>query len=246
MPDSDIENLIKSEFEVFSKSYPGFILIKNEDGSYTLKGNLTFEADYEDETIADTFGIEILIPNGYPDLEPTLFETGGRLPDDYHMYKEGFRCLGAPLAVKKKFFQNKTILGFVNDNVVPYLYSFCYKQKHGEMPYGELSHLALGIIEYYQEEFHIDDTMSILGLLRILAENDYRGHLPCPCGSNIKLRQCHGDKLRELNKYQTPEGFLLDYIRIAMSIPLAKRSKVPYEFLIKQYQKQMREAIHGA
>jgi hypothetical protein len=246
MPDTGIDQLVKDQFEIFSKSYPGFSLKMNDNGSYAMKGDLTIDADFEGETIVDTFDVEILIPEGYPDLVPKFFETGGRIPKEFHTYPDSSRCLGAPLAVKKKFFQNKTLISFVNDSVIPYLYSFSYNEKYGKMPYGELSHKTLGIIEYYREEFGVNDDIAVLGLLRILAENDYRGHTICPCGSSLKLRKCHGKQLQEFSQYQIAMQFMNEYIQIVEYLPAAEIRKIPYEFLIKPYQKQLREISHGA
>ena len=64
-----------------------------------------------------------------------------------------------------------------------------------------------GILEYYKELFSVQDGWQVLGLLKILADDNYKGHTLCPCGSGQKLRNCHGNLLREIKEYQKPADF---------------------------------------
>ena len=101
------------------------------------------------------------------------------------------------------------------------------------MPFGELSHGVEGILEYYQELFDLSAGEKVVGLLRILTDSDYRGHLPCPCGSNIILRKCHGGILREVSALQSADEFFVDYFHIVKYLHGIKKS-IPKEFFSKR------------
>jgi hypothetical protein len=115
------------------------------------------------------------------------------------------------LAIKAKFSEDPSLKGFVRNCLVPYLYSFSYYIRYGNLPFGELSHGIQGIYEYYSELFLIQDKNSILKLLKILAGDNYRGHLPCPCGSGKRLRSCHGSIVLRIKGLQSPVDFKNEY-----------------------------------
>jgi hypothetical protein len=99
-----------------------------------------------------------------------------------------------------------------------YLYSYSYLEKYGKLPFGDLSHGGQGLREFYSELFNTDDVRVILALLKIMADDSYRGHLPCPCGSGEILRKCHGPILIDLMKNQTKDRFLNDSMDIMNSV----------------------------
>jgi len=80
------------------------------------------------------------------------------------------------------------------------------------MPYGEYDHGVEGIIQSYKDIFNNSSDFVVLKLLRILSEDNYRGHLPFPCGSEKRLRHCHGPILLEVTKGITKESFLYDFL----------------------------------
>ena len=86
------------------------------------------------------------------------------------------------------------------------------------MPFGELSHGGIGILEYYQELFDLKDTRRVLTMLKILADDKYRGHDRCPCGSGKRLRSCHGGKLLEVQPLQSPSNFQRDFDHIVYTL----------------------------
>jgi len=164
--------------------------------------------------IDDEFEVEIIFPITGTDYVPTAKETGGRIPRDFdfHVYPDGTMCLGAPFEIRRKYKQDPSLRAFINHLLIPFLYSFSFKEKHGYMPFGELSHGGKGIAEYYRELFETDSDLAVLELLKIIAEDNYRGHMRCPCESGERLRNCHGKQIREIKDQQTREQFLSDYI----------------------------------
>lgn len=86
------------------------------------------------------------------------------------------------------------------------------------MPFGELSHGGLGILEYYQDLFEIQDRRRVLKMIQILAEDNYRGHTRCPCGKGKRLRDCHGQILLDIKGLQTPIEFQIEFKLIVLSL----------------------------
>lgn len=205
--------VIQKHFIELSKHSPGLALTKGDYDLWIVRGILDFSATYEDVTIRDKFETELSIPEDYPDTPPVAKETGRRIPKEFHTNQEGSLCLGAPLEIRMKFSRNPSLLGFVNEQVIPFLFSFCYWEKNGEMPFDELPHGGKGIIEYYAQLFNVTSDMITIELLKILAEDNYRGHHYCPCNSGKIVRHCHGEILRKIGAYQNQDEFLYDYIQ---------------------------------
>ena len=194
-----------------------------------IRGLLEFQAEYADYLIEDEYAVEVLVLKEYPDLLPKIFEVGHRIPRQFHHLLDDSLCLGAPLAVKQKFLKDPTLVGFIGNCVVPYLYSFSYKSRFGRMPFGELSHGGIGILEHYQELFGLNDRRRVLEFIQILATDSYRDDVKCPCRSGKQGHDCHGKIILEIRSLQSPAEFQADLNSIVNSIEIAaQRSYYPY------------------
>jgi hypothetical protein len=202
---------LQEQFYQLNLSYPNLKLRKINGGAYLLSGKLEFNAIYAQHEINDVFDIIITIPNNYPIDLPTVADGENRIPDNFHKHKDGTFCLGVPLEIRKKFLETPSLLGYVNNLVIPYLFSFCYKKKHGEMPYGEIDHGGKGILEYYKKIFGLDSEVKVLKLLKLLIENNCGAHKNCPCGSEKKLKDCHGNILKTIINIQSKKALFYDY-----------------------------------
>jgi hypothetical protein len=187
--------------------YPYLFLEKRGD-EYFIRGTIFIEKD----DIKDRYEVEIQINCDYPKKVPTVRETSSKIAETFHHNPDGSLCLEAPLAVYEVFRANETLVNFVDNLLVPYLYVHSHYLKYGELPFGEHAHGAEGILEDYKKRFEITEDSSVLRLVQILAENTYRGHHVCPCGSKKKLRDCHGKYLLRLTKIQF--NFMKDYLEI--------------------------------
>ena len=206
----------------------------------SVLGTLSFSAEFNGVLLEDEYAVEIAIPPGYPQILPIAKETGGRIPRDFHTYSDEILCLGSPIETIMTFRKRETLIGFVEDLLIPFLYGFSYRERYGVMPYGELSHGINGILESYKGLFHVDDVLAVIAFLKILADDNYRGHIDCPCRSGLRLRNCHGDIMRELRNYLDPGEFLKESLTAlhalkqnGQDIPL---SLIP-QTLIKRFRK---------
>ncbi len=246
MTDKPREDLVRAQYSELAGKYPGLSLSDfEEDKGWTIEGILDFCAEFEGVEICDNFQIKLAIPTNYPDIPPVAEEIGGLIPYDFHKNTDTQLCLAAPEEIYLKFFQSPTLLGFVNSLLVPYLYSYCYFIKFGQMPYGELSHGFEGLIEYYHGYFETDDFEEVICLLKILVDDSYKGHHDCPCGSGLMLRKCHGPKLIELTALFSQDYFLFLYDQFVRHYfsdydALPDRDCISKK-LIKEYKKQMRK-----
>ena len=208
------------------------LLSQKKNGVWTISGELHFEATHNKITLEDHYSIEILIPSDYPNTPPTAKEVGRRIPKYFHKMSDETLCLAAPLEIKIKFTQSQSLVGFIEMLLIPYLFSFSYFTQYGEMPYGELAHGGPGILDYYSQLFDVSSDINSLSLIKILVEDNYRGHQACPCGSGKRLRYCHGPLLIILKGYQNQSDFLHDYFQILKT--LHKSGKPIPKFLLSK------------
>jgi hypothetical protein len=241
MPNEQQNSHIQKQFEELRAKYKGLGISVRDDGLTSIKGPLRFIGSYEGIELEDEFEVEIILPAEYPELPPVVQETGGRIPVEYHRNPGGTLCLGAPLEVRIKFGRQRNLIGFVEELLVHYLFSFSYYERNDRVPFGELSHGGRGIWEYYRELFDIEDDVVILELLKILADQSYRGHHDCPCNSGQILRNCHGRQLLEIQKYQSHEDFLLDYCDVLHYLLKCNGDNIPVTVMAKSLEKKLRQ-----
>lgn len=221
-------NLIERQFVDLRKKYQ-FLYKRNEQVSTIIAGTILF--DYNN--IKDKYDIEINISNNYPKTIPLVCETKGKIPKDWHHNGEYF-CLETPFGVWEIFRKQETLLNFVDNLVVPYLFSYSYFKKTGDSS-KEHAHEARGVLDDYKKRFNIKDDLLAFKLLRILVEHDYRGHASCPCGSGKKLRKCHGKYIQTIlldNRFKNFD-FMQDYLRIGILLKNDDIISDPSEYTTK-------------
>lgn len=174
--------------------------------------------EYDGRSIEDEFHIELRIPADYPASPPNAYEVVGRLDRFDHLFQDGRLCLGAPIEVCSKFAQRPSLLHFIEDLVIPFLFAFSYKEQYGEMPFGELAHGMKGILDYYMEFFGTSKENATL-LLECLAYRNVESLECCPCGSGRKLEKCHGPRLDALRPHQAAQDFRDELMQIISACP---------------------------
>lgn len=181
-----------------------------------LSGTLVFEASADGlETITASFDIELTIPHVFPDRLPRAKEVGGRIETDYeHLNPDRSLCLAIAVEQRRVFLEQPTLLGFVDRLLVPYLYGYCFWEKHGCHPFDEAAHGNEGILRHYVDTLGLRGPLEALAFICFLFEHGYRGHHDCPCGSTRKVRACHGPVLRALHEHHTPETVRGDFLAI--------------------------------
>jgi len=194
--------------------YPGLSLFQ-EGGNSILCGPLSFDASFDNlETITSSFDVRISIPLDYPNSLPSVSPDGSPLDSRFeHINPNGSFCLAVPIEARKLFNSTPSLLGFIDNLIIPYLYGYCYFLKYGLLPFGEQAHGNEGTLEYYSELFDSKDIKHIILSLNEFVKTGYKPHAKCPCGSGKKVLKCHETQLKFLlnNEYK---GLLLKDLRI--------------------------------
>lgn len=196
------------------KTYDGLYYDGEENTCYRIYGNLEFKATFNQETIVDVYETLILVPKSYPLKVPVIKEEGNRIPRSFHTNPDDTLCLEAPIKLYIAFNKNPTLLHFIESCALPFFYSYSYFEKNGELPFGDRSHGGEGLLEMYKEYFQLKDNFSVAKLIKILAENNYKGSNACPCQSGKKLHRCHGPQMKKIQHLQGSKYYAIEYVQI--------------------------------
>ncbi len=175
------------------QAYKGLELHPISDGLVQIDGTLSFSADANGlERIDDSYEIRLSVPITFPHQIPSVKELAGRIPKDFHTMTDGSLCLGSPTRQMLALKMEPTLPGFIKLCVIPYLYGFSFREKHGILPFGDLGHGAQGLRHDFAEIFGIKDENAAMQLVRLAGmKKRIANKQPCPCGSGCRLGRCH-------------------------------------------------------
>lgn len=207
---------LRNQIAELTNVHKGLTNVVEHDANTLVSGALPFEGSADGlETITESFTVELYIPNDFPETLPRVKETDGRIDADYeHRFTDDTLCLAVPIEQRRVFFEQPTLLGFVNRLMIPYFYGYCFWKKHGYHPFDEAAHGCEGIVRHYVDTLGLRDDLAALAVISFLFEHGYRGHHDCPCGSGLRVRACHGQELRALHAQHTPQSVRDDFVAI--------------------------------
>ena len=190
---------LKGEVQDVLDSYSSLKLVE-DDSEHALLGSVYFSASVDGkETIEASYDIKISIPHSYPVELPKVYSSGYQLDERFeHTNPDTSFCLAVPFEERKLYDYEPTLLGFINNLVVPFLYGYSYFLKHGKHPFGEREHGDKGILNFYLELFGSSNAETLILSLCKFAVAGYQPHEKCPCGSGKKVLKCHKTQLKEL------------------------------------------------
>lgn len=197
--------------------FPALRLAPGHNGSLRLVGELEFRVQGpEGEPVEDAFAVELSFPEGFPrDLAPA-WETGGRIPVNFHKMGDGSLCLGAPTAQRVELSTSPTVPCFIRKLLIPYLFGFSFYALHGKMPYDELAHGDEGICQYIASLFGAPCTSRAKDFLRLASlKKRSANKRPCPCGSGQRLGRCHNRSVNNLRDRFGRAWFQEEFARVA-------------------------------
>ncbi|MHB0914598.1 MAG: hypothetical protein ACYC5A_04240 [Thermoleophilia bacterium] len=226
--------LYESEQLTLNKHFPTLMFVEEGNRVY-VSGKLPLKDNIEGEDIEDVWDIEIDFPFDYPFSLPEVREVGGRikkstLGDRHFFSNDGTACLCYKSEWRYFFTPGKSdVKVLLNDLVIPFFYGQSYFDKTGDWPFGEYSHDAPGMIQFYSRRLKEDDPITILGCIRILEnKGTVKGHWMCPCGSSKKIRDCHPklqQELSDMKGYVFPENAKEDILRLQTYIEKTETEK---------------------
>lgn len=221
------------DLEWLAVSYPS---IKSKPGG-DLEGSLVFRMLFRDgsryinptpELLAETGGTfisgtyEVRIEHQNKTSFPNAFEIGGKIqtvatnkglkPVDLHIFPvDSSLCLASPMAIYLATAEGLSLQRYMEDFLIPYLFAQQYFAKWDSWPWGDLSHSALGHLEWLGRRDHssLEDARVTLRYIKPgekgkhyeeFFSNRPRMHKPCICGSGKKFRECHPDVKRGISE----------------------------------------------
>lgn len=183
------------DLEEFLRVYPKMSISPSQDSFLVLSGIFDFSAYTENKpNIVDSYNLCIKVPPNFPETVPEVIEIGGKIPRDgkHHVNPNNTLCLGTPLRLQWKLLENKSLVGFASNCLVPYLYAISYKLIFGgEFIFGELAHGNKGIIADYLDLFSLKEIMQVKQTLKLLGiKKRLANKKLCPCGCGRRLGIC--------------------------------------------------------
>ncbi len=175
--------------------YPDLHIVEANPSQIRLRGCIRVYKTAFGFTVNHVYSIELLIPLDSDNL-PSVYDIGNEIDSKYqHYYADRKLCLETDTTIRLRFSDGIDLIEWMDEFVEPYFFSYEYYQRFGVFPFGERPHGLEGIIDTYKEQFHENDPVIVLQLMKYIVTNQYRGHQLCPCGSKKRLRDCHGDVL---------------------------------------------------
>lgn len=152
----------------------------NEIARFNMLINKLFCINTNDinKVITKHFWTTIVLPNGYPEIAPKVFDFYNIIPKDknnrFHINQDNSLCLTHPIKLYQFYNKNTKLKEFVEKLVIPFYYSFFYYKETQKMPYGEYSHGLQGHIEAVKEYFKLDENSDVEKIYSILNNNKYK------------------------------------------------------------------------
>lgn len=192
-----------------------------------VEGTLRFCAEgKKTELIEDSYDVRIEVPENFPERMALSWETGGRIPPDYHKLTNGALCLGSRVGLRLQMNGSPSLLRFVERCLIPYLYGYSYSVKHGSPPFGELAHGELGSLQDLAALLGVDDLALAARYSTLAATKRRRANKhPCPCGSGRPLGRCHNRRVNALRERVGRTVLAAEMRTIALALREQSRSK---------------------
>jgi hypothetical protein len=178
--------------------YPSLHLFIDPDGSATVRG--TFPVRSAQGRVLDRYQVSIELLADYPKSLPVVRETGGQIPwkADFHVDPDGKACVLLPDDRWRCFPEGAPFRQFLDGPLHDFFLGHSLVALGEDWPFGEWSHGADGVYEYYRELLQTDDADTVRRFLFVLAKLNLKRHWDCPCGSGRKIARCCRARIRDL------------------------------------------------
>ena len=185
------DNTLDMQIEDVIKKYPNLYVHRKDNCKVILKGKIFVNREENDFRVCQEYAVDIIIPIDSDEL-PYVIDSSRYIPVTYpHYYRSGKLCLDTDTSIRMRFVNGFVLSEWIFEFVEMYFFSYEYYKRYKQFPFGEREHGVKGIVQTYQDKFQVNDSAQAVSLMLFIAENNCRGHIPCPCGSGKKLRDCH-------------------------------------------------------
>lgn len=204
-------------------TYSGLEYTAHENGCTVVTGPYAIDASYDGIRLAEDFELQLTIPADYPESLPRVREMSDIIAPSYeHLFVDCSFCLGVQGELLIAQLKDPSLVRLYDGPVRSYLYSYLFHKRYGRYPFGDRAHGTKGILQFYSELFDEPSLIKTWKLLLSAAAKEYRGHLPCPCGSGIVGRKCHGDAILHLKKSGAISGVKADLEQTRLEFAAAR------------------------
>ncbi len=186
------------DIKKFLDNYPYISIVPDCRNGVLFAGRFDFIVNEQDGNplVNDSYELEIYIPHTFPRSLPVVKEKGGKIPNDgkHHVNRgEKSLCLGSPISLLRILYSEPSVVGYVKNCLIPYLYAVSLKINHGiDFVFGELPHGNEGILKDYSNLFGVYDADELIRILRLLTiKKRLANKKICPCGCKGRLGRCN-------------------------------------------------------
>lgn len=213
---------ILPQIDALLEKYPDLSVVRMSDSSAQLHGFLPIHRSFRGFVLNKTYLLDIHIPLNSDRLPYVIDYERIVAPDYHHIYGNGELCLETDTNIRLRFIDGFDLVAWAEEYIELYFLSYEYYMRYGFFPFGERGHGVLGILQTYQDLFSTPDLRATYSLMHHVAHHPYRGHTPCPCGSNRHLRSCHGSELMQFYQDDRHKAILQqDFTHINKELRLA-------------------------
>lgn len=192
-----LERIARTLRQELDTIYPDLGVIIDE-GHVHVRGSYAIVHEGKE---LDRFQVDITWPATESEA-PIFREVGGRIPrhDDRHVQADGSACVGVPEEWLLRPKPEQTLRKYLEEPVRDFLIWQALVEKGEPAPWDGRSHGMRGLEESYSEMLGIRDPNAIPRYLELLILKKVKGHLSCPCGSGMRLRDCHRQHVLDLRE----------------------------------------------
>lgn len=182
---------------------PTLYVVSQIDGGAVVAGS--FLVEHEGRKL-DGFAIEIDLRPVRGGKLPEVRETGGRIPrtEARHANPDGTACVCHPADYFQRHPGQFDLMAFIEGPVRDYFIGQALVERGDPWPCGEWDHGDAGTNQWFKGFLEDLSVTQMEAYFRILALRDLKGHVVCPCGSGMRVRDCHLPFLRVLRTMVTP------------------------------------------
>lgn len=221
----DNPSLFQQECSAVKKSYPSLCLeikpkgywLSSKPSSVCRTPKTVISGIYRiDPLDSDSVGYKgnLLVPDSYPRINPRFYIDDKAIEyiPDRHMIDDGEACLCVRAEYRKHWSVEDGLVGFLDCLVQPFVIGQYSYSKTGKWPWEARDHGAKGIFQAYTEITGFADQRIILEFMRMMSTDKVaKGRIKCPCGSGLKLRDCHAELYKSLRSKYRWEDVAVDY-----------------------------------
>lgn len=155
----------------------------------------------------DFYEVVIGVGSDFPASEPVVFEVGGRVPRtaERHVFEDGGNCCLGVWEAWLAETPRRSFADFMRGPVADYFIGQSLVEVGDDWPYGERDHGRPGVLQAYAAALGLEPKLMLVrAYLGELSKAEIKGHHRCPCGSGLRVRSCHIDRIRELRARVEP------------------------------------------